>query len=97
MALILIPIPSSPPLLHQSICDQTMSHQLFDVVVSSDVHGVEEDLGYSPPPRAFLHLVPSLGVLLQIDVHEGHLEVREHLLGPCAERTSRDGKQQNLT
>lgn len=59
--------------------------------------GVEEDLRYGPPPRAFLHLVPSLRVLLQVDVHEGHLEVREHLLGPRAERTSRDGEQQNLT
>ena len=74
-----------------------MSHQLLDVVVSSDVLGVEEDLRYSPPPRAFLHLVASLGVFLQIDVHKGYLEVREHLLGPRAERTSRDREQQNLT
>ena len=74
-----------------------MSHQLLDVVISPDMLGVEEDLRYGPPSCAFLHLVPSLGILLQVDVHEGDLEIREHLLGPRAERTSRDGEQQNLT
>ena len=67
-----------------------MSYQLLDVVISPAMLGVEEDLRYGSPPRAFLHLVPSLGIFLQVDIHEGNLEIREHLLGPCAERTSRD-------
>ena len=73
------------------------TYQLLQVVVSSYVFVVEEDLRHSSSPRPLFHLVAALGVLLQVHVHVGHLEIAQQLLGSPTERTCRYTENQDLT
>ena len=78
------------------MCAAGTTHQLLQVIESTNVLIVEEDLRDSPPPSPFFHFIAALWVLLQVHVHVGHLEIAQELLCASTEGTCRNTENQNL-
>ena len=60
-------------LLYICIVYRDIVYQFFQVVESSNVLVVEEDLRHRSPPCPLLHLIASPGVTIQVYLHEWNL------------------------